>query len=326
MVLSDQAFAGQHRPGKPSIGFNRKLFQVLEIDMGGLGLIEPGSTLLDVLDVEGLDDLANFHDLAVVPGIPTQQGNGVAHGGRKKMALLVFLDQGSPVTLAHLALAHLRVFQDQWQVSELRRLHAERVEQLNVLAGVAQMILPANNVGDVHRDVVHHVDKMECRTAVRSTNDKVLGLRPDHFSADGIVDFHRSGFHLLHFLAVVFVEFGVALPFQLEEDCPVLLVGAVSSFQLGQVFLVDITTLALEIGTIFTPDFRSLVPIHAQPAHPLQEHVQCFLRIAGGIGVLYAQDKLPPGMAGIEPVKQCRSRTPNVEEPGRTWCKAYTYF
>ena len=50
----------------------------------------------------------------------------------------------------------------------MRRLHAERLEQRDVLGGVAQMVLAADDVGDVHLQIVNHIHEMKHRLAVAS--------------------------------------------------------------------------------------------------------------------------------------------------------------
>ena len=63
--------------------------------------------------------------------------------------------------------------QDERDVRVLRRLDAERAEQRDVLGGVAQVILAANDVRDAHLQIVHDVDEVEHGLAVGAHDDEV---------------------------------------------------------------------------------------------------------------------------------------------------------
>ena len=52
-------------------------------------------------------------------------------------------------------------------------LMSQRAEESDVFRGVAQMILAANDVGDVHFQIIDHIHKMKYRLAVRPDDDKV---------------------------------------------------------------------------------------------------------------------------------------------------------
>jgi len=76
---------------------------------------------------------------------------------------------------------------------EARRRRAKRTIQLNVLGRIREMIFTANDVRNLHLDVVNHVDEMKNPGAVRSANGHV-GMRPGigeieiDFAADHIID------------------------------------------------------------------------------------------------------------------------------------------
>jgi len=93
----------------------------------------------------------------------------------------------------------------------MRRLHAKRLEKRDVLGGVAQVILAADDVRDVHFQIVNDVHQMKHRLAVRALNDEI-GLRflavgefADNFADDQILDDDRLALHLEFDRAFVFV-------------------------------------------------------------------------------------------------------------------------
>ena len=102
-------------------------------------------------------------------------------------------------------------------MGKLGRRDTEGVEQLDMLAGIAQVVLTANDMRDPHRDVVDHIDKMERRAAVGPENDKIAAFRTSDLAADRVVDFHGLRADFLDFLAGVVVKFGIALTFQAER-------------------------------------------------------------------------------------------------------------
>ena len=142
-------------------------------------------------------------------------------------APLVLLDQRALVALRHLARAVL--LQDERNVGVHRQRRAEGLEQLGVLARVRQVVLAADHVRDLHRDVVDDVHEMEHRVAVGADDDEILLLGALDPAADGVVDDLR-------------------LAGDLEVDRAVLLVGAAGGPQLLQVLAVDRRPLALAVG------------------------------------------------------------------------------
>jgi hypothetical protein len=98
-------------------------------------------------------------------------------------------------------------------VSELRRLDAECVEELNVFRCVGKVVFAAYYVSDFHRYVVHYIDEMEAWVAVGSLNHKVAFFAASYVSPYKVVDYDGLCFDLLDFGSDVFVELGVAFSF-----------------------------------------------------------------------------------------------------------------
>ena len=226
---------------------------------------------------------------------PTEQAEEIDQRLGQKPPSLVFLDQRPLVALRHLARPVL--FQDERDVGIDRQRRAEGPEKLGVLARVRQVVLPADHMGDLHRDVVDHIHEMEHRTAVGADDDEVLLLRALHPAADGIVDDLR-------------------LARDPEKDGSVLLVGAAGGLQPFQVLPVDRPPVR-SAGTarMRRPARGSLVPVR-----PSQEGCRRSRsgtpRCSAIVGVLDAQDEGPARVPGVEPVEERRPGAADVEEPG----------
>ena len=102
------------------------------------------------------------------------------------------------IAFAHLGSVNV---ENHWDVGVPGWLDTERAEQCDMLRRVREMIFAANDVGDLHFDVVHDVDKMEHRVAVTADNDKIgiehfsLVERSDDVADDEIGNLHRLACH-----------------------------------------------------------------------------------------------------------------------------------
>jgi hypothetical protein len=306
----------------------RLLEQINHVHVRELLAVELGVGLVHARQVEELHDVGDGHLLAVVAGIPAEQCEIVHQRLGQEMPLLVFLDQSALVALRHLALPHLGRLQDERDVREDRRRDAETLVKPHVLARVGQVVLAADDVRDLHLDVVHDVHEMEHRVAVGAEDHEVLVLLPLDPAANPVVDDDRRGLHLLDLLLAVIIEDLVALAEQLEPDGAVLLVGAAAVEELLLVALVDVAALALAVGTVVAAavlaENRALVPVHPEPVQALVDQVEEGLAVARLIRVLDAQDERAAGVAGIKPVEQRRAGAADVEEARGTGREADT--
>ena len=210
-------------------------------------------------------------------------------------------------------------------MGELRRLHSEALVEMHVLARVREMVLAADDVRHVHRDVVDDIHEMEHRIAVRTHDDEILVLDALHPAANAVLDDDRRALHLRDGLLAVLVEHLEALPEQPEPDRAVLFVGAAGRDQPGDVLLVDRAALAVPVGTeiasaVFT-DLRALVPIEAEPAQAVVDQVEEGLAVAFLVRVLDPQDERAAGVTGIQPVEQRRAGAADVKKTGGTRSK-----
>ena len=252
-------------------------------------------------DLELLDDFFDRQHFLAVGGRPAEQAEVVADGGREVAALLVFLDEGALIALGHLA--RTVGLQDERDVAVNGRLGAEGLEELEVLRGVGEVVLAADHVGDLHLDVVDDVDEVEDWLAVGAEDHEVAILDARDLSADHVVQHHRDGVDFLVILFQVIVVGGGACAFEAEPPGAVLFVSAALGGELLELGLIEFGTLRLEVGTKFAADFGAFVPIHAEPAHRIEDHLQEGLRVALLVRVLDAEDELTARVAGVEPVE-----------------------
>ena len=76
----------------------------------------------------------------------------------------------------------------------LRQRRAERLEDVDLARGVVDVVVAADDVGDLHVPVVHHDAEIVGGRAVRTGDDEVVQLAVvDHDAAlDQVVDHHRA--------------------------------------------------------------------------------------------------------------------------------------
>ena len=172
------------------------------------------------------------------------------------------------------------------------------------------MILAADDVRDVHLQIVNDVDKMKHGLSVGTQDDEVginllaVGQLADDIADDQIVNRNRLALHLEFDGALVFVGEAVG-----EQGFDArLIVG----FALG----LEIRAAIALAGAGGVAGERAFVPIKAEPAQAVEDDIHGFLRIARGVGILDAQDKRAAGVPGVKPVEQRGARATNVEVAG----------
>ena len=98
-----------------------------------------------------------------VPGRPAEQREVVDEGLGDEAFVDVGVDRGLALALAHLRAVGV---EDERQVGEARHVVAQRPEQQDVLGRVREVVLAADDVGDLHRRVVdddREVVQRRCR-------------------------------------------------------------------------------------------------------------------------------------------------------------------
>ena len=310
---------------RPGQRVNAQLPETVIVDVAQVFAIEPVQLLEielrvvpeNLRQVEQLDDFAHRHLLAIVLRRPAEQAEIIQHRLRRVTVLGVMGERSAGVALAHLASV---LVQDQRNVRVMRRLHAECVEERDVLRRVAQVIFATNDVRDAHLQIINHVHEVEHRLAIRTHDDEVridrLAVR--QFAAD--IAHHQIGDR-------------DRLPLHLELDRALVLVGQPTGQERFDAKLVVLAPLTLEVRS--TVAFArpggvagdwSLVPFKPQPAQPLENHIDRLLRVARGVRVFNPQDERAARMPRIQPVEQRRTGTSNVKVAGRTRGKTDANF
>jgi hypothetical protein len=187
-------------------------------------------------------------------------------------------------------------------VREARRFGAQRAKELDVLRRVGKVIIAANDVGNLHFEIVHHVGEMKNPGAVRAADGHIgrdfdVAKIERHLAANQVVHFDQ---------------------FARETEAPgaAILVEKAGVAQLCEVPLVSGFALALEIRAVIAAHERAFVPIQSEPAQAIEDHLQGFGCIALLVRVLDAQDELAAGVPCVEPVEQRGSRSAHVQIAG----------
>ena len=271
--------------------------------------IEPGVVPENLRQVEAFDDIGEGKFFGVVLGRPAEEAEVIDNGFGQKSVVEVAGEGRALVALAHLRAVAV---QDERDVRVMRRRHAERLEQRDVLGGVAQVVLAANDVRDVHFQIVNDIDEMEHRLAVGAHDDEIgVGLLAVGEFAQHITDDEVGN------------EDWLALHF--EFDRAFVFVGQAVRKQSLDAALVILLALDLEIRPAFAfaraggvAGERAFIPGEAKPAQAVEDDLHGFLRVARGVGVFDAQDEGAAGMAGVEPVEEGGAGAADVEEARRT--------
>src|SRR4051794_7439732 len=133
-----------------------------------------------------------------------------------------------------------------------RRLGPERLEELEVLGRIRQVILAADDVRNLHLDVIDDVNEMKDPRAVRPANGHVrMRLRIAQIEGDAAADFvvHRN-----------------RLARRAEAPDAVVLVEVAGRAQLLEMREVNGLALALEVRPIRAAGVRAFIPIEPEPA------------------------------------------------------------
>ena len=289
----------------------------------GLGLleVEAGRVGVDAGDVEGRDHLLEGEHVAVLRDRPTEQGQVVQQSLGQEAVVAVGEEVRLGIALGELLVAlphHVG------QVPEARcragDAHLdERVVEGHLARGAGEEVLAAQHVRDLHQGVVDGVDQRVERVAVGPGEREVghvvavEGDRP----ADEVVERDLTVGHPEpdDRLATLGPEGGDLLVAQLAAVpvvahhlgarglaprldlvvAAVAVVGARGRREPLERVGVDRGALALAVRRERAADVGPLVPVEPEPAHHLEQAVVGLLGVAGGVGVLDAEDE---GAAG----------------------------
>ncbi len=228
-------------------------------------------------------------------------------------------------------------------MSEGRQLGPEGLEDEELGEGVGEVLLGADDVGDLHLDVVDGAGEVVEWRAVGPDDDEVADLVGGELdvSLDQVVEHqHPTGRDL--------ETEGEGAPLGLESSGLYrgngLTAEAVGSllalggsfvgraFRFGAIVLVDVTgldqslgrpavdfgSLRLIVGPVRATDLRTLIPIDADPAEPVEDPLDGVLDVPLLVGVVDPQDELAAAVVSRQqPVEQGRPDPADVQEPRR---------
>ena len=215
-------------------------------------------------------------------------------------------------------LAPIRVPQ-QGQMGEHRGFPAEIVIEQAMLRRRVDPLFPANDVGDCHVVIVHHIREVVGRHAITLHEHLHIDLGPGNFdgtpeqivddAAPCLRDLHadhmgfpgvdaRRGLLLGKAQAVAVVARRFLGELLGSADLIKALGGAEAGkgmavgHQLLRCGLVQIAPLALPVGPVGAADLRALIPVQPQPAEGLENCRLAFCRGTGLIRIFDAQHEL----------------------------------
>ena len=99
-------------------------------------------------------------------------------------------------------------------------------------------------------------------------------------------------------------------------------VGVAGFEQEFDVGAVDFGAFGLAVGAEGTADVGAFVPLQAEPAQGVEDHLLGAGDEAGAVGVLDAQHKLAAALAGVEEVEQADVGRADMRVAGRRGCDA----
>ena len=258
---------------------------------------------LAAVEGEGLDELLAAHHLAVVSGRPAEEHEEVEERLRQVPLFLELADERRAVAL-RVGLA-LRVH-DHRQVRVLRHGRAEGLEDLDVLEGVLDVVVAADDVRDALLDVVHDVGDVEDGRTVGTDDDEILRVF-------GLL------LHVpLHEVVVLDAAF---LRHAEEDDFAGLLLarGGVHGLLdglVGGARREELLHGGEVVGGVVRLVDHLFVVVEAEPRHRVEHLVDRLLRGAHEIGVLDAQEELSADVAGVEPVEDGGADVADVDGTG----------
>ena len=103
----------------------------------------------------------------------------------------------------------------------------------------------------------------------------------------------------------------------------VRLVDVSGVLQLRDDLLIDVRALGLAVRPVGPADLDTLVPVDAEPAHRVEQLVVGLLAVAGGVGVLDAEDELAAMVTGVRPVEQGGAHHADVRGAGGAGAEAH---
>ena len=232
--------------------------------------------------------------------------------------------------------------QDHGDVGERRHGRAEGLIDHDLTRGVGQVVVAADDMGDLHHGVVDDGREVIRGRAIGAEDDKVVELLgvEGHLAVDGVVDNDVAAVlgHLdaqdvglagldatagllgikIAATALIALEGVLALLRGLAVGIELLL-GAEAGIGLALVpkllggLLVQDQALGLGVGAKIAAHLGTLVPVKTQPTHGAQNNLRVLVGGTGGVGVVDAQDERAAVCAGESPVIDSGAGAANVQ-------------
>ena len=311
--------------GKLGIGH---AVDVLGIDPVELLGVEGRRVLGDAVErkLAGQDVARDDRGLAVER--PAEQRQVVDEGVGKVAGVAVLLHRSCAVALGELLTVGA---QDHGDVGERGHGRAEGLVDHDLARGVGQVVVAADDMGDLHHGVVDDGREVVRGRAIGAEDDKVVELLgvEGHLAVNGVVDddvaavlghldaqdvglaglnatagllgIKVAATALIALKGVLALLRGLAIGVE-------LLLGAEAGIGLALVpkllggLLVQVQALGLGVGAKIAAHLGTLVPVQAQPTHGAQDNLRVLVGRAGGVGVVDAQDERAAVCTGESPV------------------------
>ena len=325
------------------------------VAVNGLSLlhVEACRVSNNVVHVEVLNELVDAEDVLVCRQGPAQQGQVVQQTFLDEAGVAQQEEVRLGVALGELlvALAH-----DVGQVAKLGNEGGhtgvdERAVERNLARGGGEQVLTAQHVGDAHERVVNGVHEGVQRVAVGADDHVVgygTGLEGD-FAANQVVEGdvligHAQTPHGLAALSAVgfLLLLGEAAVVVVVAELRVL-AGCLAAFlhlvgggevlvhvaalnELLEDLVIDAggLTLGLAVGLVRAANAHAFVPVDAEPVQGLEHLVERLFGVAGGVGVLNAEDELTAGVACVGPVEEGGAHHAHVRGAGGRGAETHT--
>ncbi len=296
----------------------RQAHDVLLVHPLALRDVELGGSAIHILEREEVDELLLAENFVIALAAPTEQGYEVNDGIGQEPFLRVIAELSTNVALAHLGA--VRVL-DEGDVGVHGRLHAKGVEKLQVLEGVHDVILAADDVRNLHLDVVHHVDKVEDVGAVRTLDYHVggvflVGVVHGDIAAYQVVQRHYAIAFEAETPHRAFAGAGNLIAVFVALIGGRALVHAPHLHQFVEIAVVNILSLALEVGFTGATLSFTFVPIQPEPAHAGENGLHGVFHVALLVGVFNAQNEGTTHFTGKKVIEQSGARATDVQIAG----------
>jgi hypothetical protein len=214
--------------------------------------IEDGVPSVDRSQLEKLKNFLEREHLAVVLGRPAEQAEVVADRFRRVTALDKVGHARAAIPLAEF---FSFVIQDQGNVSVGGRFGSKRVVQLDVFRRIRKVIFAADDVGDLHLQIIDHIHKVKNPRAIGSADRHVrMGPWVGHIEFNAAAD-------------QVFDNDGLSR--RAKADRSLVRVNMPAYFQSREVPFIDVVSLALKIRSEVSSFVGAFIPVQVEPFQSL---------------------------------------------------------